>query len=56
MAEEICEALAAVGQPLATDIVSRGRGNDPPLRGRVRKGYVGHVGSHVTRVTSAVLA
>jgi hypothetical protein len=30
VAEEICKALAAAGQPLATDIVSRGRGNDPP--------------------------
>jgi len=30
VAEEISEALAAAGQPLATDIVSRGSGNDPP--------------------------
>jgi len=30
VAEKLCEALAAAGQPLATKIISRGQGNDPP--------------------------
>lgn len=30
VAETLCKALASAGQPLATDIKSRGQGNDPP--------------------------
>ncbi len=30
VAEELCEALEAAGQPLVTDLKSRGAGNDPP--------------------------
>jgi|SRR5579859_436896 len=30
IAETLCEALAAAGQPLASCLTSRGRGNDPP--------------------------